>query len=105
MPYDATAGTAEIVFLDRETLSPKTNLRAPDFPHRLTVYDRSRPGIPTLQHRFAGVQPESPELGLRVARVAVLGQHWPDTRLELVARIGGTQDGCAEKRSYRDSPA
>ena len=32
---------AEIVFLDRETLSPETHLRAPDFPHRLTVHDRS----------------------------------------------------------------
>lgn len=38
------ARSAEIVFLDRETLSPGTNLRAPDFPHRLTVYDRSAPG-------------------------------------------------------------
>ncbi len=32
---------AEIVFLDRESLSPETRLRAPDFPHRLTVFDRS----------------------------------------------------------------
>ncbi len=35
---------AEIVFLDRESLSPETRLRAPDFPHRLTVHDRSAPG-------------------------------------------------------------
>lgn len=34
---------AEIVFLDRESLSTETRLRAPDFPHRLTIYDRSRP--------------------------------------------------------------
>lgn len=33
----------ELVFLDRESLSPETRLRAPDFPHRLTVYDRSAP--------------------------------------------------------------
>ena len=32
---------AEIVFLDRETLTPETRLRAPDFPHRLTVHERS----------------------------------------------------------------
>jgi glycerate dehydrogenase len=35
------ARPVEIVFLDRETLSPETRLRAPDFPHRLTVFDRS----------------------------------------------------------------
>ena len=35
---------AEIVFLDRESLSPETRLRAPDFPHRLTVFDRSSAG-------------------------------------------------------------
>jgi glycerate dehydrogenase len=32
---------AEIVFLDRESLSSETRLRAPDFRHRLTVFDRS----------------------------------------------------------------
>jgi glycerate dehydrogenase len=42
MPHDAAAA-AEIVFLDRETLSPETELRAPDFPHRLTVHERSSP--------------------------------------------------------------
>ncbi len=41
MPHDATTGPAEIVFLDRESLSPETRLRAPDFPHRLTVHERS----------------------------------------------------------------
>ncbi|HET7715499.1 MAG TPA: D-2-hydroxyacid dehydrogenase [Bauldia sp.] len=35
---------AEIVFLDRETLSPETRLRSPNFPHRLIVHDRSAPG-------------------------------------------------------------
>lgn len=35
--------TAHIVFLDRESLSPETHLRAPDFPHRLTVHERSAP--------------------------------------------------------------
>ena len=42
MPQDA-ASPAEIVFLDRETLSPETALRAPTFPHRLTIFDRSAP--------------------------------------------------------------
>lgn len=32
-----------IVFLDRETLSPETRLRAPSFPHRLTVYAHTAP--------------------------------------------------------------
>lgn len=41
MPPAATTATAEIVFLDRESLSPETRLRAPDFPHRLTVHERS----------------------------------------------------------------
>lgn len=35
------AAPAEIVFLDRESLSPQTRLRAPAFPHRLTVHERS----------------------------------------------------------------
>ena len=35
------AAPAEIVFLDRESLSPETRLREPDFPHRLTVHERS----------------------------------------------------------------
>jgi glycerate dehydrogenase len=39
------AGVAEdtIVFLDRATLSPETRLRAPAFPHRLTVFERTAP--------------------------------------------------------------
>jgi glycerate dehydrogenase len=32
---------AEIVFLDRESLSPETRLRDPDFPHRLTIFESS----------------------------------------------------------------
>ncbi len=35
---------AEIVFLDRESLSPETRLRVPDFPHRPTIFDRSSAG-------------------------------------------------------------
>ncbi len=35
------AAPAEIVFLDRESLSPETHLREPDFPHRLTVHERT----------------------------------------------------------------
>ncbi|MCB1501997.1 MAG: D-2-hydroxyacid dehydrogenase [Bauldia sp.] len=38
------ARPAEIVFLDRETLSEETALRAPAFPHRLTTFERSAPG-------------------------------------------------------------
>ncbi len=34
---------ARIVFLDRETLSPQTRLRAPAFPHELEVYERTAP--------------------------------------------------------------
>ncbi|MCF3933782.1 D-2-hydroxyacid dehydrogenase [Acuticoccus sp. M5D2P5] len=33
-----------IVFLDRDTLSVETELRPPDVPHTLTVYDRTEPG-------------------------------------------------------------
>ena len=32
-----------IVFLDRETLSPQTRLRAPSFPHRLDVFEKTAP--------------------------------------------------------------
>lgn len=34
----------KIVFLDRDTLSPETTLRAPAFPHELVVHDRTAPG-------------------------------------------------------------
>ena len=34
---------ARIVFLDRETLSPQTRLRAPAFPHELVVYEHTTP--------------------------------------------------------------
>lgn len=33
-----------IVFLDRDTVSPQTNLRAPVFAHQLTVHGRTGPG-------------------------------------------------------------
>lgn len=33
----------KIVFLDRETLSPKTVLRSPSFPHELQLYSRTAP--------------------------------------------------------------
>lgn len=33
----------KIVFLDRDTLSPETVLRAPAFPHQLIVHDRTAP--------------------------------------------------------------
>lgn len=36
-------GTLRIVFLDRDTLSPRTVLRSPGFSHDLIVYDRTRP--------------------------------------------------------------
>jgi glycerate dehydrogenase len=32
-----------VVFLDRETLSPETTLRAPAFPHRLEVFEKTAP--------------------------------------------------------------
>jgi glycerate dehydrogenase len=35
--------TARIVFLDRETLSPETQLREPSFPHRLEVFAKTTP--------------------------------------------------------------
>lgn len=35
--------TLRIVFLDRETLSPETRLRAPAFPHRLDVFAKTAP--------------------------------------------------------------
>lgn len=34
---------ARVVFLDRDTLSPETRLRAPGFPHELVVYERTAP--------------------------------------------------------------
>ncbi len=40
----ATPAPARVVFLDRSTLSPRTTLRTFNFPHELTVYDRTAPG-------------------------------------------------------------
>ena len=58
MPDADAAGPAEIVFLDRETLSPETRLRAPDFPHRLTVHDRSTADeVATRIARMASLPP------------------------------------------------
>jgi len=37
------AETPLVVFLDRETLSPETRLRAPSFPHRMEVFGRTAP--------------------------------------------------------------
>lgn len=39
---NASAMPAEVVFLDRETLSPETRLRPLSFPHRLTVHDQTQ---------------------------------------------------------------
>lgn len=39
----STQPPLRIVFLDRETLRPDTVLRAPDFPHALTTFDRTAP--------------------------------------------------------------
>jgi glycerate dehydrogenase len=36
--------TPRVVFLDRETLSPETRLRALGFPHHLEVFERTAPG-------------------------------------------------------------
>lgn len=33
----------KIVFLDRDTLSPQTTLRRPEFPHELQLFDRTTP--------------------------------------------------------------
>jgi glycerate dehydrogenase len=38
-----TSGKTRIVFLDRDTLSPETNLREFTFPHTLTVHARTAP--------------------------------------------------------------
>jgi glycerate dehydrogenase len=38
-----TGGVPRIVFLDRETLSPETRLRAPGFPHRMEVFAKTAP--------------------------------------------------------------
>jgi glycerate dehydrogenase len=43
---------ARIVFLDRETLSPETRLRAPAFPHELVVYEGTTPD--QVPERIAG---------------------------------------------------
>lgn len=42
----------KIVFLDRDTLSPETTLRAPAFPHELIVHDRTAPA--EVATRIAG---------------------------------------------------
>ncbi len=42
----------KIVFLDRDTLSPETTLRAPAFPHELIVHDRTAPA--EVAERIAG---------------------------------------------------
>lgn len=42
----------KIVFLDRDTLSPETVLRAPAFPHELIVHDRTAPA--DVATRIAG---------------------------------------------------
>lgn len=39
---NASTMPAEVVFLDRETLSPETRLRPLSFPHRLTVHDQTQ---------------------------------------------------------------
>jgi glycerate dehydrogenase len=44
--------SARIVFLDRETLSPETRLRAPAFPHELVVYEGTTPD--QVPERIAG---------------------------------------------------
>src|SRR5580704_3687820 len=38
---DNAAAPVRIVFLDRETLSPETTLREPNFPHTLKLYPRT----------------------------------------------------------------
>jgi len=43
---------ARVVFLDRETLSPQTRLRAPGFPHEMVVRDRTAPE--QVAERIAG---------------------------------------------------
>jgi glycerate dehydrogenase len=40
---DMDMAEMNVVFLDRDTLSPETTLRAFAFPHRLTIYDRTPP--------------------------------------------------------------
>ncbi|GJD50350.1 Glycerate dehydrogenase [Methylobacterium crusticola] len=40
----STDEAATIVFLDRDTLSPETRLRAPAIPHRLDIFGRTDPG-------------------------------------------------------------
>jgi len=54
MPHDA-ASPVEIVFLDRETLSPETTLRAPALPHRLTVHERTDPEAVAARIRDADI--------------------------------------------------
>jgi len=46
------ATPANIVFLDRATLSPETRLRAPAFPHSLTLFERTAPA--EVAGRIAG---------------------------------------------------
>lgn len=43
MTNTSSTKPARIVFLDRETLSPETKIRAPSFPHELMTYGRTSP--------------------------------------------------------------
>lgn len=43
MTDSSAPAPARIVFLDRETLSPETKLRAPSFPHEFITYARTAP--------------------------------------------------------------
>lgn len=52
MSNDNESGRARVVFLDRDTLSPETRLRELGFPHRLEVFDRTRPE--QVAERIAG---------------------------------------------------
>ncbi len=64
------SGQARIVFLDRDTLSPRTRLRAPAFPHELVVHARTGPD----------------EVGARIADADIVITNKVPVREEAIAR-------------------
>ncbi|MBM9595409.1 D-2-hydroxyacid dehydrogenase [Roseitranquillus sediminis] len=92
------AGTSKIVFLDRDTLSPETQLRAPAFEHRMEVFDRTSSSEVAERIRDADVvitnkvplRREAIEAATRLRLVAVAATGTDNVDLEACAQRGVT---------------
>ncbi|WP_442598165.1 D-2-hydroxyacid dehydrogenase [Parapusillimonas sp. JC17] len=90
------AQVLQVVFLDRDTISPETVLRNPSFPHELKVYARTRPE--EVAERIAGadivivnkvpVRREAIEQAQRLKMVAVAATGTDNVDLEACERKG-----------------